>query len=402
MISFSLNGILAEDWFGIYPAKGAKKMTKKKSEIDKTKSVFIYRQFADILRKQIQDGFYKSGEYIPSERQLSQEHKINRITVRRGINQLIKEGLLYSIPGTGTFVSEAPRKLSGKTSSNSRRKRNIACMIKRLNPSIDSPILSPYYIDIFTSLQNEASRLDYNISFNFITSVKEEREIARTILESDIDGVILIGQMDKKFILSLFNKKVPLVLLDNYLDKPSIASVVPDNRQGAYEAVKYLINLGHKRIGCITAATDQPAAVERLEGYKKALEEANIKYDRSLVVEGFYQVRYGYAAMEKLLKRRLKPTAVFVINDEAAIGAMKAIKQEAKLSIPDDISVVGFDDIEWAQHADPPLTTVKIYKSEMSAIALRQIHSILNGESRLSSKTITPVELVVRSSCKKK
>ena len=377
-------------------------MKNKKEKIDKSRSVFIYKQFADILRKHIQHGVFKSGEHIPSERLLSQEHNINRITVRRGINQLIKEGLLYSIPGTGTFVSDKPKMIAGQAPSGRRRKKNIACMVKRLNPSIDSPILSPYYIDIFTSLQNEASKLDYNISFNFITSIKEEKEIARTILESDIDGVILIGQMDKKFALSLYNKKVPLVLLDNYIDKPSIASVVPDNRQGAYEAINYLIGLGHKRIGCITAPADQPAAIERLEGYKKALAEANIKYDKSLVCEGFYQVRYGYAAMEKLLKRRLRPTAIFAINDEAAIGAMKAIRQNANLSIPEDISVIGFDDIEWSQHTDPPLTTIKIYKTEMSAIALRQISLILKGESRISSKTITPVELVIRLSCAKR
>jgi LacI family transcriptional regulator len=377
-------------------------MAKEKNKIDKSKSVFIYKQFADMLRKEIQRGKFKPGEHIPSERKLSQDHNINRITVRRGINQLIKEGLLYSVPGTGTFVSEKPKSLKKPINSNRSQKKNISCMIKRLNPSIDSPILSPYYIEIFTSLQNEASRLGYNISFNFITSVKEEREIARTILESGSEGVILIGQMDEKFILSLYNKKVPMVLLDNHLEKPSIASVIPDNRRGAYEAVKYLISLGHEKIGCITAPPEQPAAIERLNGYKKALAESGIKYDKRLVVEGFYQVRYGYSAMEKLLKRKIKPTAVFAVNDEAAIGAIKAIKQEAGFSVPKDISIIGFDDIEWSQHSDPPLSTVKIFKSEMSAIAFRQLDQIIKGQSRLSSITITPVELIIRASCQKR
>jgi len=381
-------------------------MTKKKPKVDKSKAIFLYRQFADILRKEILSGRYKPGEYIPSERQLSQAHSINRITVRRGLAQLIKEGFLYSVPGTGTFVPEAKgiqqaieRKKSFKRLA---KKKNINCILRCCYPANRSPIfLSPYYMDIFAMLQKESSRLGYNVSFNFIISLKEEKETARTILETNSDGIILIGNMEKNFILSLYNKKIPLMLVDNYLDKPNISSVMPDNKKGAYMAVKYLIGLGHRKIGFISAPLDQPAATERLEGYSQALKEAGIKFDENLIVESCFLVEDGYRAMEKFLKKKALPTAIFAINDETAIGAIKAIREKSKLLIPRDISVVGFDDIEWASYSCPPLTTVKVHKEEMGAIAVRKLAELLKGETSLPTKTIVPVELIIRQSCHK-
>lgn len=374
------------------------------SKVDKSSRVFYYQQFADLLRKQIISGRYKPGEAIPSERQLSQEHGINRITLRRGMAQLIKEGFLYSVPGTGTFVSdigglsESRRMAAGIKSS---KRKNISCILRRLHPTTQSPILSPYYIGIFTMMQKEASRLGCILSFNFVTSIKDERDVARWALENNVDGVIVIGAMERGAILSLYNKKIPLVLVDNYITKPAIDSVVPDNKLGAYLAVKYLTDLGHRKIGFIRAPLDQPAALERLEGYKQALQEAGIKYDENLVEEGYFQVEEGYRAMERMLKKKPLPTAIFGINDEAAIGAMKAIREKTNLNIPKDISIIGFDDIEWAALSHPPLTTVKIYKEEMGAIALKKIIERIEGRVKVPTKEIIPVELVIRGSCAK-
>lgn len=373
-------------------------------KVDKSSPTFYYQQFADLLRKQIIDGKYRPGEAIPSERLLSEEHGINRITLRRGIAQLIKEGFLYSVPGTGTFVSdieglsESKRMSAGLRPS---RRKNISCVIRRLHPTTQSPILSPYYIGIFTMMQKEASHLGCILSFNFVTSIKDERDVARWALENNVDGVIIIGAMERGAILSLYNKKIPLVLVDNYITKPAIDSVIPDNKLGAYLVVKHLIDLGHRRIGFIRAPVDQPAAIERLEGYREALSEAGIKYNENLVEEGYFMVEEGYAAMERLLKKSPLPTAVFGINDEVAIGAMKAIREKSKLSIPKDISIVGFDDIEWAALSNPPLTTVRIYKEEMGAIALRKITDRIEGRAKIPTKEIIPVELVIRESCVK-
>ncbi|MDD5423960.1 MAG: GntR family transcriptional regulator [Candidatus Omnitrophica bacterium] len=371
-------------------------------KVDKSSGKFFYQQFADILRKQVQGGQYKPGEPIPSERILSKEHGINRITLRRGIAQLIREGFLYSVPGTGTFVSDEEGLQKAHTLSSGKRlsrRKNIACILRRLNPTSQSPILSPYYVGIFSTMQKEALKMGCVLSFNFVTSIKDERDIARWAMENNVDGIIVIGGLDKTTVMSLYDKKFPLVLVDNEMSKPAIDSVIPDNRLGGYLAVKHLTDLGHKRIAMIRAPLqEQPASIGRLEGYKEALQEAGIKYDDSLVIEGYYQVEEGYKAMEKILKKSPLPTAVFAINDEAAMGAMKAVREKASLVIPKDISIVGFDNIEWAALSTPPLTTVNVPKEEMGSIALKKLVDRIEGRIGIATKEVVPVDLIVRQS----
>ena len=374
-------------------------------KVDKSSGKFFYQQFADILRKAIQSGQYKSGEPIPSERILSKEHNINRITLRRGIAQLIREGFLYSVPGTGTFVSdeEGLQKAHAFSSvKRSSRRKNIACILRRLHPTSQSPILSPYYVGIFSTMQKEALKMGCALSFNFVTSIKDERDIARWAMENNTDGIIVIGGLDRATVISLYDKKFPLVLVDNEISKPAIDSVIPDNKLGGYLAVKYLTELGHKRIAMIRAPLqDQPASIGRLEGYKQALQEAGIKYDDSLVIEGYYMVEEGYKAMEKILKKSPLPSAVFAINDEAAMGDMKAIREKTALNIPKDISIVGFDNIEWAALSTPPLTTVNVPKEEMGTIALKKIVDRVEGRIKIATKEVIPVDLIIRESCAK-
>lgn len=374
-------------------------------KVDKSSGKFFYQQFADILRKQVQGGQYKPGDPIPSERILSKEHGINRITLRRGIAQLIREGFLYSVPGTGTFVSDEEGLQKAHTLSSGKRmsrRKNIACILRRLHPTSQSPILSPYYVGIFSTMQKEALKMGCVLSFNFVTSIKDERDIARWAMENNVDGIIVIGGLDKTTVMSLYDKKFPLVLVDNEMSKPAIDSVIPDNKLGGYLAVKHLIDLGHKRIAMIRAPLqEQPASIGRLEGYKEALREAGIKYDDSLVIEGYYLVEEGYKAMEKILKKNPMPTAVFAINDEAAMGAMKAIREKTSLGIPKDISIVGFDNIEWAALSTPPLTTVNVPKEEMGAIALKKLVDRIEGRVGIATKEVIPVDLIVRGSSAK-
>ncbi|MFA5335730.1 MAG: GntR family transcriptional regulator [Candidatus Omnitrophota bacterium] len=373
--------------------------------MDKSSGKFFYQQFADILRKQVQGGQYKPGDPIPSERILSKEHGINRITLRRGIAQLIREGFLYSVPGTGTFVSDEEGLQKAHTLSSGKRmsrRKNIACILRRLHPTSQSPILSPYYVGIFSTMQKEALKMGCVLSFNFVTSIKDERDIARWAMENNVDGIIVIGGLDKTTVMSLYDKKFPLVLVDNEMSKPAIDSVIPDNKLGGYLAVKHLIDLGHKRIAMIRAPLqEQPASIGRLEGYREALREAGIKYDDSLVIEGYYLVEEGYKAMEKILKKNPLPTAVFAINDEAAMGAMKAIREKTSLSIPKDISIVGFDNIEWAALSTPPLTTVNVPKEEMGAIALKKLVDRIEGRVGIATKEVIPVDLIIRGSSAK-
>lgn len=362
-------------------------------EIDKNKRIPLHRQFYEILKKNIEEGKYKTGEYIPSERELCEKYNLSRTTVRRAISQLIDEELLFSIPGTGTFVSEFVP-LGKRPSLKMGESKNIGCFLKAAH----SPLDSPYYSKIFRNMQEEFNRQRYSLFFYSFISEKG-RELFQLIREKKLAGAVLIGNIPRSIILEVYKKRIPLILVDNYIDDLDVTTIVPDNRKGAYEAVKYLIKLGHRRIAFLSAPLDDSVARERFEGYKMALSEAGIVFQDELLVQGHYHVETGYLAMLKVLKMKQLPSAIFAINDACAIGAMKAIKEKSKFKIPRDISIVGFDDIDWASHTNPPLTTVRIDKERTGTLAAKNIIELIENERYLPVKVVTSTPLILRQSC---
>jgi LacI family transcriptional regulator len=171
-----------------------------------------------------------------------------------------------------------------------------------------------------------------------------------------------------------------------------------DNRAGAYQAVSHLIGLGHRRVGFISNAPLSYAGTqERFAGYRLALSEHDIPYDPSLVGTAAFLPEAGLAAMQQLLDLSQRPSAVFAASDVVALGAMTAI-HSAKLDIPDDIAVVGFDDIFLAAHAYPPLTTVRVPAYGLGWTAAEVLIALIEGDEEVSSVTLE-TELVIRDSC---
>ena len=359
-------------------------------KIDKDRRVFLHKQFYALLRKEIESGKYKPGEYIPSERELVERYSLSRTTVRQGIAQLISEGWLYSVPGTGTFVSEV---ISAKEKKARSKSRNIALVLKVSY----SPLDSPYYSKIFRSMQEEVARRGYHFSF-YSFAEESKLDLAGIIRERDLSGIIFIGRMKEKIVLDTHKNKVPLVVVDNYIDKKGITTIIPDNQKGAFEVTKYLISLGHKRIYFFGVRPDDIVAAERLNGYKEALDQAGIS-GKQFSVKEYFSISSGYSVMGEILRSGASPTAIVAINDEVAIGAMKAINEKGDLNIPGDISVTGFDDIDWAAHTNPPLTTVRIQKEEMGILAVKSLIEQIENENFTAVKIVTPVELIIRSSC---
>ncbi len=230
---------------------------------------------------------------------------------------------------------------------------------KRTNMvAIIVPVFTGYfYLELLKGIQQEMSKYQYDLLlYSVDQTVKTEIFLKRTLRERRVDGVLLISltisDSDvKKFVHSQF----PIVLIDS--DHCDLDSLTVENEQGAYLATKYLINLGHTRIGIIDAQLKSLPAKKRLEGYQKALRDHKIHYNRRYLVisdsdiekDGFNR-EAGYTAMKKLLQMdEHRPTAVFISSDIQAAGAIKAIK-EYGLNIPEDVSVIGFDDIELAQY----------------------------------------------------
>jgi DNA-binding LacI/PurR family transcriptional regulator len=211
------------------------------------------------------------------------------------------------------------------------------------------------------------------------------------------DGLIVSGpRWDDAELLELVEDGYPIVVQGTVPDIP-VPSVDVDNRAGARHAVGHLVKLGHRSIACITnAPLAYTAAAERLAGYRDALEAAGVTADDALVAEGEFDASSGHRAMNELLARGLPFTAVFVASDVVALGALASLREHG-YSIPDDISVVGFDDIPLAAHFDPPLTTIRVPAHDLGFTAGRALLERL-GRRSVTARTLLPTELIVRAS----
>lgn len=242
-------------------------------------------------------------------------------------------------------------------------------------------ISNQYFADMARGVEDGANLLGYNVILcNTDESAKKELEYLKILEERCIDGIILVPISENDDIFTgKFNIEKPYVLLDRIYKNPGddICKIWFDNVKGGYMATKYLIDRGHRQIGIITGPKINKPSNDRVEGYKLALKEAGIRFNKSLVCKGDFKFQSGYKAARALAKKGV--TAIFATNDLMASGAYKAI-YELDLRVPDDISIVGYDNVNLSELLDPPLTTIAQPKVEMGKIAAKLLISKLNGE----------------------
>ena len=196
------------------------------------------------------------------------------------------------------------------------------------------------------------------------------------------DGLLLVAPMAPTIYLEeLREQNYPYVLIDQTDVSQHSSTIEATNQQGAYDATTYLIQLGHTRIAFITGATAVQSAADRLEGYKQALVDCGIPLRDDLIIEGDYQQQTGYMSTKQLLENTAPlPTAIFASNDLAAFGAMDAVREHG-LRIPDDISIVGFDDVPQASFVYPKLTTVRQPLEQMGEVASKMLLEQTRGSA---------------------
>lgn len=210
--------------------------------------------------------------------------------------------------------------------------------------------------------------------------------------------LILVGKVAPRLVRQLKGNGFSLVLVDMRPPIRDVDAVVCDDVQAAYEATRHLAKLGHRRIALIRGPARHPFSQALTSGYRRALQEAGIPAREALVVEAALRPEGGYEAAAALLKGAHRPTAIFT-NDDMAIGALRAIHDQG-LSVPADVALVGYDDIEYAAHTTPPLTTVAVPKQEMGRLAVRRaIAQMEQGERHVFSTTVVSHTLLIRSSC---
>ena len=265
-------------------------------------------------------------------------------------------------------------------------------------------VRNPFFTDLTRGAEDVANERGYSIFFcNTDDDLNKEIKYINNLIEKQVDGIALAGAAFRdKALEEKVNIKIPIVSLDrNVYFKGIEGKIEVDNFLGAYDAVSYLIKLGHKKIMFLSGQLNVKLSIDRLEGYKKALEDNNIDYNEKLVIVGRYSSDFGYGIMKNTTIDR-DVTAIFCGNDLIAIGAIKALK-EKNISIPQDISIVGFDDINIASLVAPSLTTVRQPSYEIGHLAMEKLIDILEGKENLSNKVEIKLELIVReSTCKRR
>lgn len=261
-------------------------------------------------------------------------------------------------------------------------------------------INDPYFLSIRMAVERKCSEEEVNFR-----NIDLERVLNGAINDyNNLDGIIAIGIFDSTDIEKMRKLSKNIVFVDSSPNEKIYDSVVVDFKNAVKESMEYLYSLGHRKIGyiggvCYSRSEKSVFVNYREKTYREFMESIN-SYREEWILSGKFLPEYGYSLMMKALKQKERPTAFFVASDPMAIGAYKSVF-ESGLKIPDDISIIGFDDIYTAQFLAPSLTTVKVYKDVMGEIAVETLLERIKRKRELGRKIVLPTKLIKRESCKK-
>ncbi|HRN56852.1 MAG TPA: LacI family DNA-binding transcriptional regulator [Agriterribacter sp.] len=305
-------------------------------------------------------------------------------------------------PETRTRVQNAIRKLNFHPNRVARRLSKLR--MKEGNGKIIGLVLpdisNPFYVDVLRGVEDYALKHEYVvITCNFGQDASREKHYLSILQSESIDGLVVVPVrgLDEE-VSKMVESGLPIVCVDRELSGTDVDVVLVDNRKGAYEAVQHLIRLGHKRIAFISGLPQIPTSIERLNGYKDALQAHKIPVDEKLVKYGNSMHESGLRLSEELLKSKPLPTALFTGNNLITLGALEMIHRLG-LSIPGDIALVGFDDMHWSISLNPPLTAVRQPGYDIGTRATELLFQRIADMKRPTAKVIFNAELKIRNSC---
>ena len=372
-------------------------------KLDHNSYISLHIQLHNTLRQMIVSGRWEYGERIPSEPQLAKHFNISRSTVRIALQKAEIEGLIKRAAGRGTFVSYK--------SDERHNTRFIGYVTRSFHNEIHRVLLS----SVETELRSEG----YNMIFSNAVDNYAEVQILEQLLLDNVAGVILWANANvtsgQQAILQEYQvRNIPIVFIDRFVDKIQSDYVASDNFGGTYHLVRHLIELGHQRFIYLTHNISNLFPVEeRYRGFIAALEEQGLKNfnrweittsnkNESFETDIFHLLddknsEINSQISQLLQQSDLKPSAIVCVNDAVAILTMRAIRSLG-LRVPDDISVVGFDDISLAAYLDVPLTTASQNAHEIGRVAAQMLLERLDGVSVAPRHRNIPTRLQIRMS----
>ncbi|RKM55836.1 GntR family transcriptional regulator [Butyrivibrio sp. X503] len=352
-----------------------------------------YNQIEEELKALILEEKIKPGEKMPSENVLSKQYGVSRQTVRKAISDLVNEGFVYAVQGSGTYCSDASR---FKKDS-----KDIAVVMTYLSDYIFPKVIS--------GIDSVLSENGYSIVLkNTNNSRTREIKCLEELIEKNIDGIIVEPSKSNvfckhKYLYDKLDKYgIPYIFIQGAYsvmeDKPH---VIMDDEKGAYLLTGYLISQGHKNIIGVFKSDDTQGQ-NRHKGYAKALANAGLTYDPENVIWFYTEDRavHPYTNLQKMIKSGKKVDAIVAYNDQIAFHLIKAIR-ELGLKVPQDISVTGYDNSQTAANTDITLTTIVHPQQELGKIAAQMLLKMIRGEE-VEKRIVVEPELVIGNSCIKR
>ncbi|WP_020620912.1 GntR family transcriptional regulator [Paenibacillus daejeonensis] len=365
----------------------------------------LYQQIVQRLKQQIASGELKSGDQVPTEAVLSEQFGVSRITSKRALTELENEGLIYRVRGKGSFVRERETRAGSRSSSNTDSGAStIGSDLLLLLPFSHNPGLGDYEQGMHHYL--DAAGHTLHIQAN---SPGSQRRLLEQALLRPHQGLIfypLEGHADLDLLYQYALREIPVVLMDKHLEGLPFPAVVSDNQGGGYEAALHLIRHGHRKIAFLSWA--QSATVytvrERYWGYLKAMHEhqltgtASVEVSRLSTEQPEHSIQACYMQTIQMLREQ-GVTAIVASNDLEAIECIRAA-QSLGLSVPDDLSIIGFDNIQMAEYITPGLTTVAQDFARIGYLAAELLVRQIRQPHQPQPSAVVPVQLIERGSVK--
>ncbi|MBI4978922.1 MAG: GntR family transcriptional regulator [Spirochaetes bacterium] len=341
-----------------------------------------YHAVKDYIKGRIIAGQYKPGDRIESEDALTKIMGLSRSSVREGLSELEFEGVIDIVHGKGTFIREK------KTAAGT-----IAYVFSRVESEAYD---NPYYGGVFAGVEEEAKRTGINIQYR---SYGRQEILDASAVPHVFDlPSIFVSFFPRSFIERALASQIPFATIDILHEGLSFPSVVSDCFAMARDAVRYLISKGHRRIAHVAGNLLEYSGTERLAGYKAALQEHDIEFDERLVFEGAFTWESGYHAAKLMYPRLKEFSAVYFSGDTMALAAMQYFYKMG-VRIPDDVSIIGNDDIAASSQPLYSLTTMRIDTREMGCAAYGLLKERMNGGTAMPVVRI-PGTLIERATVK--
>ena len=357
------------------------------------KKTFLYRTIYEDIKGKIIDQNYPGGAQLPFERELCEVYGVDRVTVRKALDLLVSDGLVEKRPGLGSFV----KMIASNATIKHRESRNILFVMSNNSNDIkNNP--DAFNSMLFYTIEQECRLKGYSL---FYAVLDEKSSLNNLINGNSFAGILFVSYIPSHVLEQCIQMKLPAICINHRFE--NMVSIVPEDERGSYEVVKYLQSQGHKKIGILLGKREYYSTYERLRGYSLGMYDMGLEVDPRHIMEGDWTFSGARDAILELLDDLSPgelPTAVFCCSDMMAIGALDAFKERG-VSVPKQISIIGFDNISQSEYVYPRLTTITVDTKLMAELAVERIIAFNSEQESKGFVVQVPSTLVIRQSVKK-